>query len=173
MFQNRRLNERHVLVKSGLLAVLTVMALSLNGCGQANPKCIPAVCQLTIDGKPVGPATAIFSRVDAKPTDRRSTATIDKDGEGKFSTFQAGDGIPEGEYKVTVVSGSLGRSPIAKAYGDEAKTPLKAQVFANSDVIKLELEAVKTTSTPGTSGLERFGAKSSQELMEEATNPKN
>jgi hypothetical protein len=152
--------------------LLALFATGLSGCGDSRLPCIPAKVELVLDGEPFGPANVAFYRVGAKPNDRSTTAAIEKSGDGQASTYRLGDGIPEGEYKVTVSSGAIGRSPVAKAYGSESTTPLKATVFANTDVIKLELEPVKS-SAKGAAGLERLGAKSNEDLLQEAMSPQN
>ena len=145
------------------LCCLAVVLLA--GCGNGRLPCIPAKCAIKVDGQPYGPATAIFHRSGDKPEDRRPTASIGADGSGEISTYELGDGIPEGDYKVTVVEGGIGGSKVARAYANQATSPLQAKVFKNSDVITLELEAPKN-STP--SGLRIPGAKSSDEMLQES-----
>lgn len=145
-------------------------AMLLAGCGDGRLPCIPASCTVKIDGKPYGPVTAMFRRDGAKPGERGSSASIDASGNGKVSTYQLGDGLPEGEYKVTVVEGGIGASKVAKTYASEASSPLKVTVFKNTDVITLELEPPPKSA--GTTGIRIPGAKSSDEMVNEAMSPK-
>jgi len=151
---------------------LGLLSLSFVGCGGGSKlPCVPATCAITVDGEPFGPATAIFRRVDAKPTDRSTSGDIEKNGIGKLSTYKVGDGIPVGEYKVTVVAGGLGPSRIAGTYSNPEKSPLKIQVVKNTDVIKLDLETAKAGSSAKTK-MESLGAKTNEELLKEAMTPR-
>lgn len=151
-----------------LIRILFCLApLVLVGCGKSRLPCVKATCSLKVDGKPYGPVTAMFFRDGADPADRSSSASIDGNGSGQISTYELGDGIPEGDYKVTVVEGGIGASKIAKTYASKTSSPLQVKVFKNSDVITLELDAPKST---GTTGIKIQGAKSSDEMLKESMN---
>lgn len=149
-----------------LIRVLFCLApLLLVGCGKSRLPCVKATCTLKVDGKPYGPVTALFHREGADPKDRGSSASLDGAGSGQISTYELGDGLPEGDYKVTVVEGGIGASKVAKTYANKNSTPLQVKVFKNTDVIPLELEASKST---GTTGIKIQGAKSSDEMLRES-----
>jgi hypothetical protein len=76
------------------------------GCGEAKPERIavhPAAGTITFKGQPMpGAIVALHPKsalAESVPTPR---ANVDKDGTFKLSTFDAGDGAPEGEYILTV-----------------------------------------------------------------------
>ena len=158
-----------LLVTTGLCFVSAVM---LTGCGESRLPCVKIGCKLLVDGKPYGPATVTLYRQGAKPNERATIGNIERNGEGKLSTYQLGDGIPEGDYSVTIAAGGLGKTPIAKMYSDQSKSPVKITVFKNSDVVKIDLEPIKANSKDS-SPLERLGSKSLEETMGEAMQPRN
>ena len=152
--------------RTALIRVLFCLApLLLVGCGKSRLPCVKATCAIKIDGKPYGPVTAQFHREGADPKDRGSSASVDGAGNGQISTYELGDGLPEGDYKVTVVEGGIGASKVAKTYASKSSSPLQVKVFKNTDVINLDLEATKST---GTTGIKIQGAKSSDEMLKEA-----
>lgn len=143
----------------------------MTGCGSSNLPCVKAKVTLAVDGKPYGPATATFYRQGAKPQERATVGNIERNGEGTLSTYRMNDGIPEGEYVVTVATGGLGKTPVAKTYADQSKSPLKITVFKNSDVIKLDLEPVKSSGRDG-NPLDKLGAKAVEDIVGDAMQPK-
>jgi hypothetical protein len=87
--------------------VLFVLAVSLQACGCGNRKPV-----YPVRGKVVGPvgeaavgATVLFTRVDGDPNDKEivnAYGVVDEWGEYKLTTYEKGDGVPEGEYVVTI-----------------------------------------------------------------------
>ena len=141
------------------------------GCGGSQLYCVPLKVEVTVDGKPFGPCAVRFERKTLKPGERTTVANLDKTGVGKCSTYKLNDGIPEGDYKVSLEPFGIGMLPIDRNYLDLKTSPLTAQVFKNSENIKFELEASKKKGA-GSFGLpERLGAKSNQELLEESMPP--
>lgn len=59
-----------------------------------------------------------------------AVGSVDADGEVEFTTFKKGDGVVEGEYKVTVRSHVSGAppKPVPADYQSEAKTDLRMTV---------------------------------------------
>ena len=147
---------------------LCFSCLAIIGCGGSQLYCVPVKVEVTVDGKPFGPCAVRFERKNLKPGERTTVANLDKSGVGKCSTYKLNDGIPEGDYKVSIEPFGVGMLPIERTYLDLKTSPLTAQVFKNSENIKFELEASKKKGA-GSSGLpERLGAKSNQELLEES-----
>jgi len=154
-------------------AVLVVPSLLfISGCGASQLPCVPAEVSVTVGGEPYGPCNVRMERKGAKPGERETVANIGKDGTGRFSTYKAGDGIPEGEYKVCVDPAGIGTPPFDKAYRSLASTPLTVQVYKNSDTVKLELEAKKGVAKGSSTNnlMEKLGAKSNEEMSAEAMN---
>jgi hypothetical protein len=82
-----------------LLAVALLCFLGVAGCG---PKLYPVRGQVTYpDGKPLTEGTVVFESV---VEENRVTARgqIDRDGRYELSTYQRGDGVPAGKYRVAV-----------------------------------------------------------------------
>ena len=153
-------------------SLLLIPAMLLTGCGKSGLPCVKIGAKLLVDGKPYGPATVTFHRKGAKPDERTTIANIERNGDGKLSTYSLGDGIPEGEYSVTVAAGGLGKTPISKMYADLKNSPLKITVFKNSDVVKIDLDPIKSNSKDS-NPLEKLGSKSLEETMGEAMQPRH
>ena len=88
----------------GLAAIACVVAIT--GCGEAKPDRIavhPAAGTITVKGQPA-PGAFVTLHPKSSPGENVPTprASVDKDGSFKVSTFDGGDGAPEGEYVVTV-----------------------------------------------------------------------
>ncbi len=104
---------------------------------------------VTFDGKPAAGATVRFYRTDpANPTRQQYVADglTDEDGTFAVSTYKAFDGIPAGEYRVTVVqTGRYAAGQIKEAnklparYADPKTTPLRVEVKAGENAVTLDL----------------------------------
>lgn len=89
---------------AGLLPV--VLGLVLSGCGGGPelPTCYPVSGRVLVDGTPVVRAVVRFHPQAPQPDGKTyggSTFT-DDDGAFRLTTFTAGDGVPAGEYVVTI-----------------------------------------------------------------------
>lgn len=99
--------------------------LAAAGCSSRDPnwkETVPVSGIVLADGQPAEGVTVVFNPVagmdQAQPTVTQSMT----DAEGKFSasTYQSGDGVPEGEYKLTFTWGKL--NPISMTFdGDKFK----------------------------------------------------
>jgi 5-hydroxyisourate hydrolase-like protein (transthyretin family) len=104
---------------------------------------------VTFEGKPAAAATVRFYRVEADAPNRPryvADGLTDEDGTFRLSTYKAFDGIPVGDYKVTVVQ--TGRyatnqtreeNKLPAKYAEERTTPLRITVKAGENVVDLNL----------------------------------
>src|SRR5262245_42998497 len=75
----------------------------LVGCGgEERVKVHPVEGKLSVSGTPAANARIAFHPL-GRPSNPLPVATTDADGAFRLTTFQAGDGAPEGEYAVTVI----------------------------------------------------------------------
>jgi serine/threonine-protein phosphatase CPPED1 len=116
------------------------------------PKPVPATGAITYKGQPLAGATVTFYRPPAATaTNRNMVFTADgwTDKEGNFtpSTRKAFDGLPEGEYTVTVFLTESGKyysgevkekSKLPPKYADWKTSPLKL-IFKAGNAIKIDL----------------------------------
>ncbi len=110
----------------------------------------PATCLVTLDGTPVPGAYVTFIAIDpkdAKKTARTADGVAEADGTLTPSTYKAFDGLPEGEYKVTIVlrepffepSGKMGANRLPEKYATAAATELRATVKTGKNHFTFEL----------------------------------
>jgi hypothetical protein len=110
----------------------------------------PVVGKVILDGSPLPGAYVNFYTTDpkdAKKLVRTADALTVADGTFTPSTYTAFDGLPEGEYRVTVVlrepffepSGKLGANRLPMKYATAAATELTATVKAGKNSLTFEL----------------------------------
>lgn len=95
-----------------VLALCIAIFASQGGCG---PKLHKAGGIVKVDGKPIDQGTVGFYPV---VPGRPSMAEVQPDGTFELSYLKPGDGLPPGEYKVTVVSDVWKENAAAKARED-------------------------------------------------------
>jgi hypothetical protein len=152
-----------------MLASLAAVALVISACGDDSKnyrfEVHPTDGKVVYKGQPVPKAIVRFHPTDPSalklpegkegPTVTLTTET-DQQGEFKASTYLANDGLPAGDYKVTVASGlpevdienaDDGKTKGSKAapaslskYRDPATTTLKASVKPGENHLVLELQ---------------------------------
>ena len=110
------------------------------------PKVLAAKGTITKDGKPLAGATVAFFRKQALPVERWvyvADAWTDKEGKFVPSTVTKFDGLPEGEYAVTVFRTKDGRfytgevkeeSTLPAKYADAKTTPLKVNFDGQGEI---------------------------------------
>lgn len=123
------------------LVVWTALALPA-GC-QKVPEKVPVHkvtgSVLTADGKPAAGATVAFHPVGREPYPFTPFGTVGRDGAFTPTSYETGDGVPAGDYAVTVVWRSsdpdgeaMGPDKLkGRGYNDPAQTPFKATVTAD------------------------------------------
>jgi serine/threonine-protein phosphatase CPPED1 len=112
----------------------------------------PVRGKVTFEGAPAANALLIFWRLDK--TDKKgekyirvSDAFAEADGSYAMSTYVANDGVPEGDYKVTIVlrnpffepSGKLGKNLLPEKYATFATTELSVKVKTGTNEIDFNL----------------------------------
>jgi hypothetical protein len=111
----------------------------------------PVDCRVVYRGKPLAGAYVVFTSVIPKsvkePAPPRADGFSSADGTVPLSTYQAGDGVPAGEYTVTIVlrkpllddKGNPGKNMLPEAYSQADTTPLKAVIKHGDNQLILEL----------------------------------
>lgn len=124
-----------------------IVALALAGAvGCGGPKAadgsalVPTRGQVVSGGKPAAGAVLVFHPVRGAGATLPPRAKAGPDGRFAVASADGGDGLPEGEYAVTVEwrigsgeNGDDGRSLVADRYARPATTPLKAAVRRGPD----------------------------------------
>jgi predicted phosphodiesterase len=110
----------------------------------------PVRGRLTLDGAPAANAHVTFWLPDAKTGKKMTRVTdsfVDVDGTFTASTYVNNDGLPEGEYRVTVAmrqpffdpSGKLGKNSYPEKYASPQTTPLTAKITSGANDITIDL----------------------------------
>ena len=132
---------------------LLLLALLLCSCDSRDPnwkETYPATGEVYVDGQPAGRLRVTC--VNANGLDAESPtvskATTDQDGKFKISTYEDGDGLPEGEYVLTFmwgeynsISGYGGPDKLKNKYADPKKSEHKFTVVKGepTDLGRIEL----------------------------------
>jgi hypothetical protein len=134
---------------------LFALVVSLPACGPSHKSVYSAKGRVTdADGKPAVGALVVFTRINSDPNDREvvtATGKVDESGEFTLTTYDAGDGAPEGEYMVAVTwpeekktpSPGPGPDRLQGAFADPAITKLRRKVDKSGPN---ELEPIKLTA---------------------------
>ncbi len=134
-------NGRGLRTRLAWLGPLIALALPACSGGEARTPVYPVKGTLQFKGQPAAGAFVVFHSVGptGSPEDERPTSLVGPDGSFTLTTFDPGDGAPEGEYVVTVEWRKLvgkgndvaaGPNVIPQAYGDPKTSPLRAKVAA-------------------------------------------
>jgi serine/threonine-protein phosphatase CPPED1 len=111
----------------------------------------PVTATVFLDGSPLPGAYVTFFAIDAKDSKKKAAhvtdALTEADGSFTVGTYKAGDGLPAGDYKVTVVlrepffepSGKMGVNRLPERYATVAATGLTAQVKTGKNHFVFEL----------------------------------
>ena len=121
-------------------------------CGSAGPERLatyPVTGEVYIDGKPGGDVGVALHRVGGVDSNHPTVTTTRTEENGKFSlsTYEAGDGAPEGDYVVTFAWDELDKLSMAYSndklkgkYSDPDKSEHKVKVAgAAVDLGRIEL----------------------------------
>ena len=117
------------------VAGLITAALATAGCGGSDMlEVYPTKGTLTIDSEPFGPTSIMLVPTQEKipgtdePT-HSAVGQVDQTGAIKFTTYDPGDGVPAGEYRVVVgMDFAEPPKPFPKVYRDSQKGPLLVKV---------------------------------------------
>jgi 3',5'-cyclic AMP phosphodiesterase CpdA len=110
----------------------------------------PCTGTITFQGKPVSGASVVFHSYNStsKKYSRVADAMTNSDGTFVASTYTANDGVPVGEYKVTVtwqeprfdITGKPTPNRLPPRYASPQETPLSVRVEALKNVLDFGLE---------------------------------
>lgn len=79
--------------------MVVCLTLGLAGCGGDEARPVPAGGKVTVGGKPVEGAMVTFL---GKGSARSASALTDANGSFKLTTISTNDGVPPGEYVITI-----------------------------------------------------------------------
>ena len=130
--------------KSGLFLAATLLAL-VGGCfgsGNSRIPTYPVTGVVVVDGQPAEAVRITLNNVNGmdpqNPT--HSETFSDKDGKFALSTYEQGDGVPEGEYVLTFFWGTI--NPFNMQYGGPDKLKEK-YVDPQSSKFRIKVEKGK------------------------------
>jgi hypothetical protein len=117
---------------------------------------IPTEAVVTLDGKPLVGADVVFNSAKSERGSARADGRTDAAGRVKLSTYKAYDGVPAGEYIVTVTrrrplftpEGKPGPNTLPEKYASLVKTDLKVEI-ASTTKQPIEIKLVSEAPAPG------------------------
>ena len=119
-------------------AILLAIAVGCSPQGPPRTPTYPVTGQVFVDGQPAADLAVFFTNTNGvdKKEPTYSTANTDADGKFKVSTYETGDGIPEGTYSVTFMWGQMnlmtmsygGPDKLDGRYNDPATSQFKVTV---------------------------------------------
>ena len=125
------------------VVVFVVLVAAGAGCGDRTTRLavVPTRGQVTMDGKPAAGALLIFHSVEGgEGLPVKPRARVRGDGSFVAETYAAGDGMPAGEYVVTVEwrkqtaeEGAEGESLAPARYAKRESSPVKVRVGPDPD----------------------------------------
>lgn len=121
--------------------------LAMAGCGNPRPKLVPVEGTVTLDGEVVEGAIVAFEMINP-PAEygRPSSAITDAAGKFQVQTYEPGDGLPPGKYRVLVQKREP-IQPLGENYDSEMGT-------VNGRGIQYRMIVPAKYSDPTASGLE-------------------
>lgn len=140
------------------VASMALLSLAFAGCGPAGesrPEVIPVEGSLTINGKPAEGAMLVFHPSHGEEFDARGSrprANVEKDGHFQVTTYDAGDGLPAGEYDVAVLwfddpNSAAPHDKLGGRYAVPGKPELHISVTPETSQLEpLEIKGAKITS---------------------------
>jgi hypothetical protein len=100
------------------VALVSILALAFSGCGKTRP--VKVAGMVTLDGKPLGGATIVFTPEEGGG--RQASALSDDDGAFELTTYNTGDGALPGTYKVMVRKDEIHVTATTAAMSPEENT---------------------------------------------------
>lgn len=91
------------------VAILLAIAIGCSPQGPPRTPTFPITGQVYVDGQPAAELAVFFTNTNGVDKNQPTFSTANTDAEGKFkvSTYESGDGIPEGTYAVTFMWGQV------------------------------------------------------------------
>jgi hypothetical protein len=107
----------------------------------------PVAGRVTLDGAPIPGALVALHGSGKEPGQPYADAVADAEGRLRFSTYEAFDGVPAGQYKVTAVlrkpfwtaEGKLGPNRLPAKYASADTTPIAVVIKSGKNEINLDL----------------------------------
>lgn len=107
------------------IAILTCLVC---GCGGPKPTLVPVTGKVTKNGQPVTAGSIYLHAASANAYEKDSPSSLLQiDGSFTIKTFPFGDGVPPGEYKVTLSPELASRLKLPK-HGKASDTPLQVTI---------------------------------------------
>lgn len=142
--------------------VTAVGALLLAGCGRGGPegpprvKTVPVTGQVNVDGKPQSLLAVRAKPVSGEtPTASIPSAFTDENGRFSLSTYESGDGVPVGDYKlifqwgqVNMMTGKYGGDKFNGKYADPEKSEYSVKATETSEPIDVGVVELSTKDLP-------------------------
>jgi len=139
--------ERIMAVPRVIAAGLITGLLALSGCGEATMEVVPVTGKLTMDGEAFGPTSIMLSpTTDPDPKDpikaHSAVGKVDQSGNVTFTTYDLGDGVAVGEYRVVVgMDFAEPPKPFPKIYRDGGSSPLLVKVEPGMENIEIKMDS--------------------------------
>ncbi len=91
------------------VAILVAITVGCSPQGPPRTPTFPITGQVYVDGQPAAELAVFFTNANGVDKEQPTFSTANTDAEGKFevSTYESGDGIPEGTYAVTFMWGQV------------------------------------------------------------------
>lgn len=134
-------------IRLQLAAMLGILFSS--GCGEPEtqfPKCYPVSGSVRINGEAAVRALVSFHPLTPQEGGEKHVGqtTTDDNGDFQMTTFSAGDGVPPGEYVVTIVANWISRDDqdvgVDDLLGGKYSTPEKSTLKVTVEDEPLELD---------------------------------
>ena len=128
------------------MAMLISAALLLSACSESGPPrkaTFPVTGQVLVDGKPAAALEVTMHDVNGMDPKQPTLSSTYTDDSGKFSlsTYEEGDGVPEGEYLVSFQWGEV--NLMTRSYGGPDK--LKNRYTKEKSKFRIKVEKGKPT----------------------------
>jgi len=138
---------KHQIARVLVLVSIAGTCLSTASCQKTDPnrkETIPVCGEVYVDGQPAAMLQIQCHPVEGMDTQQPTITQAVTDQEGKFqlATYEAGDGAPVGEYKLTfvwqnfsaVAASYSGPDKLKKRYADPGKSPFPLRVEKGKQV---------------------------------------
>lgn len=127
-----------------------VLAICLTSCGGSGLSSVSGV--VLMDGQPYGGVDIIFHPESGGGANATAVADIDT-GKFRMGTFEPGDGVKPGTYKVTVTSHNYESKPAehpSAAFAKMAEQKGGAKIDGNKEYAKMQAAAAKAAKRAAT-----------------------
>lgn len=156
---------RRIECLSAHFVLFLVSAVSLSGCGSdvdpnkgINVKpTVQVTGKVLVDGVPPATPVAVKAHLvgNVDPNQPISSAVTDKDGVFKLNTYNWGDGMPPGDYKLTFLWGQMtmhrgmqGADQLGGVYSSPDKSQFKVTVAESSEALDIGVFELKKAARP-------------------------